>query len=106
MGFLLVEKKKKIADFTAGGRKEEHYAVDVAPDGEEGWFLAEVNSYDLMIFDIMLPKKDGVSLCRELRKKKINPPVLMLTAPKAARDKVSGLNSGADDYLTKPFAFE
>lgn len=106
MRILLVEDEKKIADFIARGLKEEHYAVDVAPDGEEGWFLAEVNSYDLMIFDIMLPKKDGVSLCRELRKKKINTPVLMLTARNAVRDKVSGLNSGADDYLTKPFAFE
>lgn len=106
MRILLVEDEKRIADFIARGLKEERYAVDVAPDGEEGWFLAEVNSYDLMIFDIMLPKKDGVWLCRELRKKKINTPVLMLTARNAVRDKVSGLNSGADDYLTKPFAFE
>jgi len=106
MRILVVEDEKRIADFIARGLKEERYAVDVAPDGEEGWFLAEVNSYDLMIFDIMLPKKDGMSLCRELRKKKINTPILMLTARNAVRDKVSGLNSGADDYLTKPFAFE
>jgi len=106
MRILVVEDEKRIADFIARGLKEEHYAVDIAYDGEEGVYLAEINTYDLMIFDIMLPKHDGVEMCRQLRAKKINTPILMLTARAAVKDKVMGLNSGADDYLTKPFSFE
>ena len=106
MRILIVEDEKRIADFIARGLKEEHYAVDVAYDGEEGLYLADINPYDLMIFDIMLPKHDGIAMCRQLRAKKINTPILMLTARAAVKDKVSGLNSGADDYLTKPFSFE
>ncbi len=106
MRVLVVEDEKRIADFIARGLKEEHYAVDVAYDGEEGLYLAEINPYDVMIFDIMLPKHDGITMCRKLRAKKINTPILMLTARASVKDKVSGLNSGADDYLTKPFSFE
>jgi two-component system, OmpR family, copper resistance phosphate regulon response regulator CusR len=106
MRILVVEDEKRIADFIARGLKEEHYAVDIAYDGEEGLYLAEINTYDLMIFDIMLPKLDGVQMCRRLRIKKINAPILMLTARASVRDKVTGLNAGADDYLTKPFSFE
>lgn len=105
MRILLVEDETKIASFIERGLKEHHYAVDVAYDGEEGLFLAEINPYDLILLDIMLPKKDGVTICRELREQKINAPILMLTARDAVKDKVSGLNAGADDYLTKPFSF-
>ncbi len=106
MRILVVEDEKRIADFIVRGLKEEHYAVDAAYDGEQGLYLAETNPYDLMIFDIMLPKHDGITICRQLRSKKINTPILMLTARAAVKDKVSGLNAGADDYLTKPFSFE
>jgi len=106
MRILVVEDEKRIADFVARGLKEEHYAVDIAYDGEQGLYLAEINPYDLMILDIMLPKIEGVEMCRHLRSKKINTPILMLTARAAVKDKVTGLNAGADDYLTKPFSFE
>ena len=106
MRILLIEDEKKISNFIQRGLKEEHYVVDVAFDGEEGSFMAEINPYDLIILDLMLPKKDGMTVCRELRNKKITTPILMLTARDALRDKVSGFNAGADDYLTKPFAFE
>ncbi len=105
MRILLVEDEKKVASFIERGLKEEHYAVDVAADGAEGLFLAEVNQYDLIILDIMLPDRSGMLVCRELREKKVNVPVLMLTAKDTIQDKVLGLDAGADDYLTKPFAF-
>ncbi|MDE2222831.1 MAG: response regulator transcription factor [Candidatus Omnitrophica bacterium] len=105
MRILVVEDEKSIASFLARGLKEEKFAVDVAYDGEEGMYLAEINAYDVMIFDIMLPKKDGIAMCQELRARKINTPILMLTARNAVEDKIDGLNSGADDYLTKPFSF-
>lgn len=106
MRVLVVEDEKRIADFIVRGLKEEHYVVDVAYDGEQGMYLADINPYDLMIFDIMLPHHDGISMCRQLRAKKIDTPILMLTARAAVKDKVKGLNSGADDYLAKPFSFE
>lgn len=106
MRILVVEDEKRIADFIVRGLKEEHYAVDKAYDAESGLYLAEINTYDLMIFDIMLPDSDGITMCRHLRGKKINAPILMLTARAAIKDKVMGLNAGADDYLTKPFSFE
>jgi len=106
MRILVVEDEKRIADFIARGLKEEQFAVDIAYDGEQGLYLAEINPYDLMIFDIMLPKLDGVEICRRLRLKKINIPILMLTALSDVKNKVVGLNSGADDYLTKPFSFD
>jgi DNA-binding response OmpR family regulator len=106
MRILLVEDEIKIANFIERGLREENYVVDVASDGEKAMFLSEINPYDLIILDIMLPHIDGITICRELRKKKINVPILMLTAKNRVRDKVLGLNSGADDYLAKPFDFE
>lgn len=106
MRILLVEDEEKIASFIKRGLKEERYAVDVAGEGENAVFLAELNPYDLIILDILLPGKDGITICRELRGKKINTPVLMLTSKDRVKDKVVGLDSGADDYLTKPFAFD
>jgi heavy metal response regulator len=103
---LLVEDERKVATFIERGLKEEYYAVDIVPDGEEGVYMAEVNSYDLIILDLMLPKKSGMDVCAELRKKKVDTPILMLTARDRTEDKVLGLDAGADDYLTKPFAFE
>jgi heavy metal response regulator len=106
MRILLVEDEERIASFVARGLKEAHYVVDVAKDGEKGLFMAEVNEYDLLILDIMLPGKDGISVCKELRSKKIDMPILMLSAKDTTDDKVRGLNFGADDYLAKPFAFK
>ena len=105
MRILIVEDEKKLASFIRRGLKEKNYAVDVAYDGNKGLFLADVNTYDLIILDIMLPHKDGVSICRELRQKKNDAPILMLTARDDVEDKITGLDAGADDYLTKPFAF-
>jgi heavy metal response regulator len=106
MRILVVEDEKKLASFICRSLKEKDYAVDVAYDGEEGLFLAAENPYDLVILDIMLPGKDGVSICRELRTKKNATPILMLTARDDVEDKITGLDAGADDYLTKPFAFQ
>jgi len=106
MRILVVEDERKIAQFIKRGLKEEGYAVDCVSDGEEGHFLAATNDYDVIVLDLMLPKIDGLTLCRELRKNKISSPIIMLTAKDGVQDKVLGLDSGADDYLTKPFAFE
>ena len=105
MRILLVEDEKKLSDVIKKGLIEEGYAVDQAFNGEEGLYLAESESYDVIILDIMLPKIDGMTVCKELRKKGIVIPVLMLTAKTRVEDKVTGLNVGADDYLTKPFEF-
>lgn len=106
MRILLVEDEERIASFIARGLEEAHYVVDVAKDGEKGSFLADINEYDLLILDIMLPGKDGISICRELRSKGRNLPILMLSAKDSTDDKVRGLNFGADDYLVKPFVFK
>ncbi len=106
MRILVIEDEKKIANFIRRGLKEEGYAVDISSDGEDGHFLAATNDYDLIILDLMLPKMDGLTLCKRLRQDKIATPVIMLTAKDSVGDKVAGLDSGADDYLTKPFAFE
>lgn len=106
MRILVVEDERKIAGFIKRGLKEEGYAVDVAADGDEGYELASVNDYDLIILDIMLPKCDGVTLCKKLRAEKLEAPIIMLTAKTSVQDKVTGLDAGANDYLTKPFAFE
>ena len=106
MRILVVEDEKKIADFIKRGLKEEGYAVDSAYDGEQGLFLAKTGEYDLVLLDLMLPKLDGYNLFKEMRKAKILSPVIMLTAKDAIKDKVAGLDLGADDYMTKPFAFE
>ncbi len=105
MRILVVEDEKKLASFVRRALKEKRYAVDVAYDGNEGLFLADVNQYDLIILDIMLPNKDGISICRQLRKNNNDVPILMLTARDDIEDKITGLDAGADDYLTKPFAF-
>ncbi len=106
MRILVIEDEKKVADFVRRGLKEEGYSVDVAYDGEEGHFQAATNDYDLIVLDVMMPKLDGISLCKKLRAQKILIPILMLTAKDSVKNKVTGLDSGADDYLVKPFAFE
>ena len=106
MRILVVEDEKKVADFIKRGLKEEGYAVDCAYDGEEGFFLACENNYDLVILDLMLPKMDGLMLCGKLRSGENNTPIIMLTARDSVQDKVKGLDAGANDYLPKPFAFE
>ncbi len=106
MRILVVEDEKKIANFIKRGLKEEGYAVDVACDGEEGLFLAKTNEYDIVLLDLMLPKIDGIALCKKLKAVEVKAPIIMLTAKDTVKDKVMGLDSGADDYLTKPFAFE
>jgi heavy metal response regulator len=105
MRILLVEDEQRIASFIARGLKEAKYVVDIASDGEQGLFMAEIHPYDALILDIMLPGMDGVTLCRTLRDKKVAVPILMLSARDATDDKVRGLDCGADDYLAKPFAF-
>jgi heavy metal response regulator len=106
MHILVVEDEKKIASFIKRGLKEEGYTVSLAEDGEQGYFLATTQEYDLIVLDLIIPKIDGISLCRKLREEKVISPILILTAKDAVKDKVLGLDSGADDYLTKPFAFE
>lgn len=105
MRILVVEDEKKVASFIKRGLEEENYEVDLAGDGEEGLSMVEADSYDLVLMDLMLPKMDGLSVIREMRKKDIHVPVLCLTAKDTVDDIVSGLDSGSDDYLTKPFAF-
>ena len=105
MRILLIEDKERLSSVIKKGLKEDGFAVDVAFDGEEGQYLAESESYDLIILDIMLPKIDGIVVCKNLRKKGIRIPILMLTAKSAVEDKVAGLDVGSDDYMTKPFSF-
>jgi len=102
----VIEDEKKVAEFISNGLNEEGYAVDIAHDGDQGYFLATTNEYDAILLDIMLPKMDGITLCTNLRGEENHTPILMLTAKDAIKDKVRGLDAGADDYLTKPFAFE
>jgi len=106
MHILVVEDEQKISQFIKRGLKEEGYTVDIASDGEEGYNLAKIENFDLIVLDVMLPKIDGIELCKRLRAQKIKIPIIMLTAKNTIQDKVLGLDSGADDYLTKPFAFE
>ena len=106
MRILVVEDEKKVAGFIKKGLEEESYAIDVAYDGVEGEYMASINDYDAIVLDIMLPKKNGFDVVKDLRAKNIKTPVLLLTARDSVEDKVKGLNSGADDYLNKPFAFE
>jgi len=102
---LIVEDEKDLAENIKKGLTEEGFAVDIAPDGEEGKYMIESEPYDLVILDLMLPKLDGMSLCNEIRGDGIKVPILMLTAKSEVGNKIEGLNSGADDYLTKPFDF-
>jgi two-component system copper resistance phosphate regulon response regulator CusR len=106
MRILVVEDETGLANSIVAGLKEERYAVDHAADGETAEFLAETNEYDLIVLDVMLPKLDGFQVCRDLRGRDVKTPILMLTALDGTADKVKGLDSGAEDYLTKPFSFE
>jgi two-component system copper resistance phosphate regulon response regulator CusR len=106
MRILLVEDDPVIATSLAKGLREESYAVDLAADGDAAVYQAAVSTYDAVILDVMLPKRDGFAVCRELRQRGLTLPVLMLTARDAVSDRITGLDLGADDYLTKPFAFE
>jgi len=106
MKILVVEDEKKVASFIKKGLEEEHYAVDTAYDGETGLYMAEVNEYDLIVLDLMIPQIDGLEVLKKIRDKKINTPVLVLTAKDTVEDIVKGLDSGCDDYLTKPFEFK
>jgi len=105
MQILVVEDELKIANLLRRGLLEESYAVDIAIDGEAALHKFEVNDYDLVILDRMLPKKNGLEVCRVMRSQNTDIPIVMLTAKGELEDKIAGLDSGADDYLTKPFAF-
>ena len=106
MKILVVEDDRKVAGFIEQGLREEGYAVDVAPDGEEATMLAHVYDYDVIVLDVMMPKKNGLQVAAELRREGRATPILMLTARDATEDVVRGLDVGADDYLAKPFKFE
>jgi len=105
MRILVVEDEKKVASFIKKGLEEEHYAVDVAYDGETGLYMAEVNEYDLIVLDLMIPKINGLEVLKRIRNNKNNVPILVLTAKDTVEDIVKGLDSGCDEYLTKPFNF-
>lgn len=105
MRLLIIEDDHKIANSIKQGLEQEGFAIDVEYDGAGGYDLASTEDYDLVILDLMLPKMDGMTICKKLRKNNIHTPVLMLTAKSELDDKLAGLNCGADDYLTKPFAF-
>ncbi len=106
MRLLVVEDDKKVAGFLERGLKEENYAVDVCRSGDDALYMAQINPYDAVILDVMLPGKDGFTVCRDMRENGILTPVIMLTAKDTLDDKITGLTEGADDYLTKPFSFE
>lgn len=106
MHILVIEDEAKVASFIRRGLEAEHYSVDIALNGEAGLIQVFDQDYDLIILDVMLPKRDGLSVLQEMRRHKLRVPVLMLTARDTVADKVEGLDRGADDYLTKPFAFE
>ena len=105
MRILVVEDDPSVSGFILKGLREERYAVDLAIDGEAGFSMASLTPYDLIVLDIMLPKMNGVEVCRNLRATKNMTPILLLTARETVEDRVLGLDTGADDYLTKPFAF-
>ena len=105
MRVLVVEDERRLAGIIKRGLLEEGYSVDNAYDGEEAQYMAENTHYDAMVLDVMLPRKDGVAVCRDLRSRHVNTPILMLTAKDTVDDRIRGLDSGADDYQVKPFAF-
>lgn len=105
MRILLVEDDRQHAAIIARGLRKHAFAVDVAPDGDEALFLAQTNRYDIVVLDVMLPQRDGFEVCRKLRELGSDVPVLMLTARDTVEDRIAGLETGADDYLTKPFDF-
>jgi DNA-binding response OmpR family regulator len=102
---LIVEDERKLARLLQGLLQDENHAVDLAFDGEEGMEFVRSGDYDLIILDVMLPRMDGLEVCRQIRAKRIQTPILMLTARTSIEDRVAGLDAGADDYLIKPFAF-
>ena len=102
---LIIEDEMKVANALRAGLEAEHYEVAVATTGEEGFFLANQASFDLLLLDLMLPRRDGIDVLATLRKRGIQTPILVLTARDTVEDRVIGLDQGADDYLTKPFAF-
>jgi len=102
---LIIEDEKKVAKALREGLEAEHYGVSVAANGEEGFFLASQGSFDLVLLDLMLPRRNGIDVLATLRKRSIQTPVFVLTAKDAVEDRVLGLDRGADDYLIKPFAF-
>ncbi|HWA40420.1 MAG TPA: response regulator transcription factor, partial [Gemmatimonadales bacterium] len=106
MRILTVEDDRKVAGFIAQGLREEGHAVDIASDGDEATTLAHVNAYDVILLDVVLPKKNGFQVAQELRREGRNTPILMLTSRDGVEDIVRGLDSGADDYLSKPFRFD
>lgn len=106
MRILVVEDDEKIASFIKKGLQEESYSVDVTDNGYEAIYLVETNSYDIVLLDLMIHGLSGMDVCKKIREKNIATPIIMLTARDALKDKVEGLDSGANDYLTKPFAFE
>ncbi|ACK73371.1 two component transcriptional regulator, winged helix family [Gloeothece citriformis PCC 7424] len=106
MKILLVEDDERISDAIVEDLSDQHYLVEVAHDGQEAWELVDVFSYDLILLDVMLPKMDGITLCRKLRSGGCQTPILMITARDTVEDRVSGLDVGADDYLVKPFALQ
>jgi DNA-binding response OmpR family regulator len=106
MKILVVEDDRKVAGFIEQGLKEEGYVVDVAPDGDEATMLAHVYEYDVILLDVVLPKKNGFQIATELRREGRHTPILMLTSRDASEDVVRGLDAGADDYLAKPFRFD
>lgn len=105
MKILIIEDDEKIVNFLKKGLEEESYSVDVSLNGDEGFYLASVNNYDLILLDIMMPIKDGMTVCKELRTNHILTPIIMLTAKDTTEDKIKGLDIGANDYLAKPFSF-
>jgi DNA-binding response OmpR family regulator len=106
MRILVVEDEKKIADLLKSGLQAENYAVDIAPDGEKGIYLAQINEYDLIILDNIMPIKTGPEVCQKLRNNGLTTPILMLSVKSDSSDKVEALDQGADDYLAKPFSFD
>jgi DNA-binding response OmpR family regulator len=106
MRILLVEDNRRLSNSIKASLEDDGYAMDAAYDGVEGQELAEMTTYDVIILDIMLPRRDGLEVCRELRRQRMRTPILMLTARDTIDDRVKGLDSGADDYLVKPFAIE
>lgn len=105
MRILIIEDERRLSKIIKQGLVEDGFAVDQAFDGKEGKFLAESETYDLIILDLMLPDISGLNICSDLRRLHITTPILILTAKSTTADKVTGLDSGADDYLTKPFSF-
>ena len=104
MRILLVEDDRRIARFVAKGLREQAYAVDVTGDGDDAFYKVSINDYDAVILDVMIPGRDGFQVCQDMRSAGIAVPVIMLTARDTVQDRITGLDSGADDYLIKPFA--